>query len=159
RRARSQSDRNYVKINTRYGPAGAENLSRGGARAQFFARGGQGAPDAAGRQPGGAAIGTGARGAAVRSLVEEWDAHRGGADAAELRPAAGAARRGNRVGGPRAARSAPRTRTDRRQRSGRAYAAAARRAIPSALSGDRHRRPPRPRAADCRRSAAGEPGL
>ena len=53
-----------------------------------------------------------------------------GRDAAELRAAAGPARRGDRVGDARAARPAARPRADRRQRSGGPHAAAADGAVP-----------------------------
>src|SRR5262249_6646618 len=98
--ASSQSDNRYTNISPCYAPHGdgpgrPEDLSRGGARAQLFARRGEGAPDAARREPGRAAPRAGARRAVVRSLVEERHADRGGTHAPELRPAPGAARGGN----------------------------------------------------------------
>ena len=157
RRGRSQSDNYYVIITIVYGPDRAADLSRRRRGAQLFARGGQGAPHPAGRQPGGPPARSRSRRAAVRPVVEDRHADRCRADAAELRAAAGPAGRRNRVGDARAARPAARPRADRRQRSGRAHAAAADRALPPARTRHRHRRAPRAGAADCGRGAAGQP--
>src|SRR5262249_61199545 len=108
RPGRSQSDNSYAKITVHYGPERPENLPRRRPRAELLARGGEGAPDAAGGQPGGPAARDRAGRAAVRSFVEERDAHRGRADAPELRPAAGAAGGGDRGRGARGSRPAPR---------------------------------------------------
>src|SRR6185295_6300699 len=121
-RARSQSDNDYrtitscYKLSGLYGPQRTQNLPGRRARTELFPRRREGAPDAACREPGGQPPRGRARRAAVRSVVEERHAHRGGTDARELRATAGAPRRRDRVGGARAARPAPRPRADRRQR-------------------------------------------
>src|SRR5438552_14230890 len=131
-----------------HGPERPEDLPGGRARAQFLARRSQGAPDAAGSEPGRTAPRNRAGRAAVRPIVEEWHADRGGPDAPELRAAPRAARRGDRVGGARPPRFAARPRADRRQRGGGTYAAAADRPLPPALRRHRDRCPSRAGAAD-----------
>src|SRR5437773_4438319 len=73
---RSQSDNYYDMISDYYGPAGPQDLPRRGPRAQLLARGRQGAPHAAGGQPGGAPAGSRFGRGAVRSLVQERHADR-----------------------------------------------------------------------------------
>ena len=134
---RSQSDNDYVTIMsviiaTRMDLAALRVFLAVAARAQLLARRGEGAPHAAGGQPGGPPARADARRAAVRSLVEDRHADRRRPHAAELRPAAGAAGRGDRVGDARTARPASRPRADWRQRSGGPHAAAAHGAVPPA---------------------------
>src|SRR6185312_10067028 len=155
----SQSDNHYVTISTFYGHRRPENLPRGGPGAQLLARRRQGPPDSAGGEPGRPPPRDRSRRAAVRSLVEERDAHRRRQGAPELRRATRPARRGSRISDARAARSPPRPRPHRRERSGGPYAAAAHRPIPHRASPDRDRRPPRAGAPDRRRGPAGQPRL
>src|SRR5260221_14442719 len=96
-RTRSQSDNYYVTIIVSYGFGVAPDLSGGGRGAQFFACRREGAPDAAGSEPGGPAPRGRPRRAAVRPIVQERHTDRRGSDPAELRSASRAPGRRDRV--------------------------------------------------------------